>query len=61
MSAAEIIEQLPKLTAEERSAILQRLRELEKEDELLFLHEAGELMFRELDQEETRDGRRKAR
>ena len=56
MSAAEIIEQLPKLTSEERSAILRRLRELEENDESLFLHETADSMFRESDQEETRDG-----
>jgi len=58
MSAAEIIEQLPKLTLEERSAILRRLRELDEDDEAVFLHEAADAMFRELDQEESRDGHR---
>ena len=61
MSAAEIMEELPKLTPEERSAILKRLRELEEKDASQFLHEAAELVFREIDQEETSDGRRQAR
>ncbi len=60
MSVAEIIEQLPKLTAEERSAVLRRLRELEDRDELLFLNEAADSMFREMDDQETQDARRKA-
>ena len=60
MSVAEIIEQLPKLTAEERSAVLRRLRELEDHDELLFLNEAADSMFREMDDQETQDAGRKA-
>ena len=47
MSAAEIIAELPKLTAEERAAVLRRLRELEERDESQFLHEAADLMFQE--------------
>ena len=61
MSAAEIIRELPKLTADERSAIRQRLRELEEQDESLFLHETADSMFREMDKQEAKDARRKTR
>ncbi len=54
MSLAEIIEELPKLTAKERSAILRRLRELEDRDELLFVNEAADSMFCEMDQRKVR-------
>jgi len=45
VSAAEIIAELSKLTAEERAAVLRRLRELEERDESQFLHEAADSMF----------------
>ena len=61
MSAAEIIAELPKLTAEERAAVLRRLRELEERDELHFLHEAADSMFQEMDKEESKDVLRKTR
>ncbi len=61
MSAAEIIQELPKLTPEERAAVRRRLRELEERDETLFLHESADAMFQEMDKEEARDARRKAR
>ncbi|MGD0539049.1 MAG: hypothetical protein ABSC03_15550 [Verrucomicrobiota bacterium] len=61
MSAAEIIRELPKLTADERSIIRQRLRELEAQDEGEFLNDAALTMFQELDQQEAEDARRKAR
>jgi hypothetical protein len=61
MSVAEIIRELPKLSVEERSVVLRRLRELEEKDDLQFLHDAGESMFREMDKQEARDARRKAR
>ena len=61
MSMAEIIEELPKLTPEERSVVLARLRELEGRDDLQFLHEAADSMFVEMDKEEAEDARRKAR
>ena len=61
MSAAEIIQELPKLTAEERSAVRRSLRELEERDELLFLHESADAMFRDMDKQEAKDARRKAR
>jgi len=59
VSAAEIIAELPKLTAEERAAVLRRLRELEERDESQFLHEAADSMFQEMDQQESKDARRK--
>ena len=61
MSVAEIIQQLPKLTAKERSAVFHRLRQLEENDDLLFLNEAADSMFQDLDKEEARNARRKAR
>jgi len=61
MSATEIIAELPKLTTEERSAVRQRLRELEEPDELHFLHEAADSMFQEMDKQEADDARRKTR
>jgi hypothetical protein len=61
MSVAEIIRELSRLTAEERSAVRQRLRELEEKDEQLFLHEAADSMFKEMDKQETKNARRKAR
>jgi hypothetical protein len=61
MSVAEIIKELPKLTAEERSAILRRLRELEPRDETQFLHEAADSMFQDMDKGEVKGVRRKAR
>ena len=61
MSVAEIIRELPKLTADERSAVRQRLRELEEKDEAQFLHEAADSMFKDMDKQETKDGRRKTR
>jgi hypothetical protein len=61
MSMTEIIQELPKLTPEERGIVLRRLRELHGQDEALFLHEAAESMFQEMDQQETADARRKTR
>jgi hypothetical protein len=52
MSAVEIIKALPKLTAEERSAVRRRLRELEERDEILFLHESADTMFQEMDKQQ---------
>jgi hypothetical protein len=57
----EIIQELPKLRADERAVILRRLRELDGLDESLFLHEAAESMFQDMDQEEAADARRKTR
>ena len=61
MSFTEIIEELPKLSADQRAALLRRLRELEEKDELLFLNESADSMFQELDQQEEKDARRKTR
>ena len=61
MSAVEIIKELPKLTMEERSAVRRRLRELEEQDELLFLHESADAMLQEMDKQEAKHARRKAR
>lgn len=60
MSVKEIMQELPKLTAEERSVISQRLRELAESDELVFLHEASDTMFQEMDKEEIKNARGKA-
>jgi hypothetical protein len=59
MSMAEIIQELPKLTPEERSIVLRRLRELGGPDDSLFLQEAAESMFQDMDQQESADARRK--
>ena len=61
MSTAEIIAELPKLTEAERAAIARRLRELEQEDATLFLHEAADQSFQELDRMEAEDAHRKPR
>jgi len=55
VSLAEIIRELPKLTREERSAIQKRLRELESRDEVLFLDEAADSMFQEMDKQESKN------
>jgi hypothetical protein len=55
MSMAEIIQELPKLSAEERLMVLRRVQKLVEEDGLLFLNEATDLMFQDLDQREARD------
>jgi hypothetical protein len=59
MSMADIIQELPKLTPEQRAMILRRVRELDGPDESLFLQEAAEVMFRDMDQQEAADARRK--
>lgn len=61
MSAVEILAELPKLTEAERSAIRRRLRELDEQDDLLFLHESAYAMFCEMDKQEAEDARRKTR
>ena len=53
MSATEIIQELPKLTSEELSAVRHRLRELDEQDELQFLHESAVLTFQDLDKKEA--------
>jgi hypothetical protein len=59
MSAVEIIKELPKLTTEERSAVRRRLRELEEQDEMLFLHESADAMFQDMDKQEAKHAHRK--
>jgi hypothetical protein len=61
MSAVEILAELPKLTVEERSTIRRRLLELDERDEAQFLHETADVMFRDMDQQEAENARRKAR
>ena len=58
MSAAEIIANLSALTIEERRAVARRLRDLEEEDEMQFLHESAVDMFREMDRAEAQGARR---
>jgi hypothetical protein len=58
---AEIIQELPKLTPEERAIILRRLRELNGRDEALFLQEAAESVFKDMDQREAANARSKTR
>jgi tetrahydromethanopterin S-methyltransferase subunit A len=55
MKAAEIIAELPKLTTEERSAVRQRLRELEQKDDMQFHVESAKIMFEQIDEEEKQD------
>ena len=61
MSAVEILQELPKLTTDERSAVRRRLRELDERDEQQFLHESADAMFQDMDKQEAENGRRKAR
>jgi hypothetical protein len=61
MKAAEIIAELSKLTTEERSAVRQRLRELDEKDESQFLVESAEVMFQHMDKDEEEHAKRKAR
>lgn len=61
VSAAEIIKELPKLTPNERAAVRRKLGELEEQDGGLFLHESSGALFREMDKEEEKNARRKAR
>jgi hypothetical protein len=61
VSFTEIIEELPKLSAEQRAVVSQRLRELDENDEMLFLHESADSMFQEIDKQESKDARRKTR
>ena len=61
MSASEIIEELRKLTPEERVMIAGRLREFQQQDEVQFLHEAAVEMFKDMDQREAEDAHRTGR
>jgi len=61
MSAVEILQELPKLTTDERSAVRRRLRELDERDEQQFLHESADAMFQDMDKQAAENARRKAR
>ena len=61
MSVTEIIKELPKLTPKERATLRRRLREMEEQDDVLFLHEAADSMFVDLDKQEAKRARSKAR
>jgi hypothetical protein len=61
MSATEIMRELPKLSAEDRAALRQRLRELDEQDDVQFLHDSALAQFQELDKQEAENARRKAR
>ena len=61
MSAVEILQELPKLTTDERSAVRRRLRELDERDEVQFLHDSADVMFQDMDKQEAENARRKAR
>jgi len=52
---------LPKLSAVERAALRQRLRELDEQDDVQFLNDSTLAQFQELDKQEAENARRKAR
>jgi hypothetical protein len=52
VNASDIIRELPKLSADERTAVRRRPRELEEQGELLILHESAAALFREIDNQE---------
>jgi hypothetical protein len=54
MSAAEIIQELLKLTADERAAVRQRLHELEEQDGVQFLNDSALATFQDLDKREAK-------
>ena len=49
MSVAEIINELPNLTPQQRPTVSRRLQELEEKDEMMFLHEAADSLFQDMD------------
>jgi hypothetical protein len=57
MSAAEIIQELPKLTPDERSVVRKRLLELEKKEDVQFLNDSTLAVMQELDKREADDDR----
>jgi hypothetical protein len=57
VSAEETIEELSKLSANERAAVRRRLRELGEQDEVLFLHGPADALFYETDKTEEKNGR----
>ncbi len=48
-----MMQELSKLTADERAAIRQRWREFEEKDGSLFLHEAADSMFKDMGKHST--------
>lgn len=58
MSVAQIIEELPKLTAQDRQAIERRIHEL-ADEEMAFINESAARMFQEIDREEEAHAKRK--
>ena len=54
MSAAEIIRELSRLTADERAAIRQRLSELEEQGEVQFLNDSAIATLQDLDKREAK-------
>lgn len=61
MSSAEIIQELPKLKADERAIVSQRLRELEDQDAAEILNDSALATFQELDKQKAAHARRKVR
>jgi hypothetical protein len=61
MSATEIIRELPKLSANDRAALRQRLRELDEQDDVQFLNDSALAQFQEMDKQEADNASRKAR
>ena len=61
VSVAEIMKELPKLSARQRSEVRRRLQELEEKDEMQFLNASADAMFREMDKSEAKGAHRKAR
>lgn len=59
MSVAQIIDELPKLTSDDRRAIERRIHQLE-DDDMVFISEAATRMFQEIDKEEEAHAKRKA-
>jgi hypothetical protein len=57
MSAAEIMRELPKLTADERSVVRKRLLELEEKEDVQFLNDSTLVMMQKLDKREADDDR----
>ena len=54
MSVEEIIRELSRLTADERAAIRQRLRELEEQGEVQFLNDSAIATLQDLDKREAK-------
>ena len=61
MSALEILNELPKLSRDERRAIASRVFELEETEELTWATQAADMAFQELDRLEDKDASSSAR